>query len=403
MRDLPRRALVLGLAVTGEAAALALAARGVEVVVSDRAADADPGRLARTGVELRLGTEDAAVLDGVDLVVKSPGVPAGSPVAAAARERGIPVWSEIELGWRLLPGNPVLGVTGTKGKTTTVRLLGAMFAAAGIDAVLAGNEHVPLSEVALTVGEGTWIVCELSSFQLEDVETLACDIALLLNIEPDHLERHGTFEAYRAAKLRIFERATTKIGPDDFSAGDQLPAEPRMPGEHNRANAAAATVAARAAGIPDHAIAEALRTFEGVPHRLELVRDVHGVLYVNDSKATNTAAARRAVAAYDGPLRLILGGYIKGEDFGPFVAELPDNVRSIHLIGAASDQLAAALDAVGREYARDETLDRAVVHAAELALPGDIVLLSPATSSFDQFRNFEERGETFRRLVEELQ
>jgi len=403
MSDLPRRALVLGLAVTGEAAALALAARGVEVVVSDRSGAADPGRLAGTGVELRLGTEDAAVLEGVDVVVKSPGVPAESPVAAAARERGTPIWSEIELGWRLLPGNPVVGVTGTKGKTTTVRLLGAMFAAAGIDAVLAGNEHVPLSEVALTVGAGTWIVCELSSFQLEHVETLACEIALLLNLEPDHLDRHGTFEEYRAAKLRIFERAKIAIAPGDFSAEDPLPAEPVMPGAHNRANAAAATAVARAAGIPDEAIAEALRTFAGVPHRLELVRELRGVRYVNDSKATNTTAARRAVASYDAPLHLILGGYIKGEDFGPFAAALPDNVRSIHLIGAATDQLAAALDAAGRTYARDGDLAHAIEHATADAQPGDIVLLSPATSSFDQFRNFEERGDTFRRLVEELQ
>jgi UDP-N-acetylmuramoylalanine--D-glutamate ligase len=403
MSDLPRRALVLGLGVTGEAAALALAARGVEVVVSDRSADADPGRLAGTGVEMRLGTEGESVLSGVELVVKSPGVPARSPVAAAAAVRGIPVWSEIELGWRLLPGNPVLGVTGTKGKTTTVRLLGAMFAAAGVEAVLAGNEHVPLSEVALTVDAGTWIVCELSSFQLEDVETLACEIAVILNVEPDHLDRHGTFEDYRAAKLRIFERARTKIGPDDFSEDDPLPAEPRMPGAHNRANAAAATAAARAAGIPDDAIAEALHTFAGVPHRLELVRELRGVRYVNDSKATNAAAARRGVAAYDAPLHLILGGSLKGEDFGPFAQELPANVRSIHLIGAASDELAAALDAAGRAYARDGDLASAIAHATADAQPGDVVLLSPATASFDQFRNFEERGDTFRRIVEELE
>jgi UDP-N-acetylmuramoylalanine--D-glutamate ligase len=403
MSDLPRRALVLGLGVTGEAAALALAARGVEVVVSDRSADADPGRLAGTGVEMRLGTEGESVLSGVELVVKSPGVPARSPVAGAAAARGIPVWSEIELGWRLLPGNPVLGVTGTKGKTTTVRLLGAMFAAAGVEAVLAGNEHVPLSEVALTVDAGTWIVCELSSFQLEDVETLACEIAVILNVEPDHLDRHGTFEDYRAAKLRIFERARTKIGPDDFSEDDPLPAEPRMPGAHNRANAAAATAAARAAGIPDDAIAEALHTFAGVPHRLELVRELRGVRYVNDSKATNAAAARRGVAAYDAPLHLILGGSLKGEDFGPFAQELPANVRSIHLIGAASDELAAALDAAGRAYARDGDLASAIAHATADAQPGDVVLLSPATASFDQFRNFEERGDTFRRIVEELE
>ncbi|MGH2934051.1 MAG: Mur ligase family protein [Gaiellaceae bacterium] len=403
MSWLPRRALVLGLAVTGEAAALALAARGAEVVVADRSPDADPGRLAGTGVEIRLGTEDEGLLTGVDLVVKSPGVPARSPLAAAATARGIPLWSEIELGWRLLPGNPVLGVTGTKGKTTTVRLLGAMFAAAGRDAVLAGNEHTPLSEVALTVDPGVWIVCELSSFQLEDVVTLACEIAVLLNLEPDHLDRHGTFEDYREAKLRIFERAKTKVAPGDFSADDPLPAEPLMPGAHNRENAAAATLAARAAGIGDDAIAEALRTFAGVAHRLELVRELRGVRYVNDSKATNTAAARRGIAAYDAPLHLILGGSLKGEDFGSFAAELPANVRTIHLVGAASDELAAALNAAGREYFRDGDLAHALAHATAEAEPGDVVLLSPATASFDQFRNFEERGDTFRRLALELE
>src|SRR5437868_6686771 len=402
MSDLPRRVLVLGLGVTGEAAALALAARGADVVVSDRSADANPGRLAGTGVEMLLGTEGESVLSGVELVVKSPGVPARSPVVTTAAARGIPVWSEIELGWRLLPGNPVLGVTGTKGKTTTVRLLGAMFAAAGVPFALAGNEHVPLSEVALTVDVGAWIVCELSSFQLEDVQTLACDVAVLLNLEPDHLDRHGTFEAYRDAKLRIFERAKTKIGPDDFSVDDPLPAEPRMPGAHNRLNAVAATMAARAAGLPDDAIAEALRTFAGVPHRLELVRELHGVRYVNDSKATNTAAARRAVAAYDAPLRLILGGSLKGEDFGPFARDLPPNVRSIYLIGAASDELARALDAAGRSYVRAGELAHAVAQASSEAEPGDVVLLSPAAASYDQFANFEERGDAFRRLVEGL-
>jgi UDP-N-acetylmuramoylalanine--D-glutamate ligase len=404
MSDLPRRVLVLGLGVTGEAAALALAARGVEVVVSDRSADADPGRLAGTGVEMLLGTEGESVLSEVELVVKSPGVPVRSPVVAAAAARGIPVWSEIELGWRLLPGNPVLGVTGTKGKTTTVRLLGAMFAAAGVPFALAGNEHVPLSEVALTVDAGAWIVCELSSFQLEDVQTLACDIAVLLNLEPDHLDRHGTFEAYRNAKLRIFERAKTKIGPDDFSADDMLPAEPKMPGRHNRANAAAATAAARAAGLPDDAIAEALRTFEGVPHRLELVRELHGVSYVNDSKATTVAATLRAIDAYDDvPLHLILGGSDKGQDFAPLAREMPDRVQGLHLIGAVADDLARAFDAADVTYDRDGDLATAVRHAASEAAPGDVVLLSPATASFDQFRNFEERGETFRRIVEELE
>jgi UDP-N-acetylmuramoylalanine--D-glutamate ligase len=407
---LPRKALVVGLARSGLAAADALAQRGVQVVAADRSPDLDAGRLDGLGVELRLGTEEEALLEGVELVVKSPGVPAESPLVGGARSRGIPVWSEVELGYRLLPaGSRIIGVTGTNGKTTTTELLGAIFHAAGRPVEVAGNVGRPLTDAALAAAEGSWIVCELSSFQLEDVHTLACDVAILLNLEPDHLDRHGTFEAYRDAKLRIFERARAKVVPRgfgvdgiEFSADDPLPAEPLIPGRHNRENAAAATAAARAAGVSDDAIAEALRTFPGVPHRLELVRELHGVRWVNDSKATNTAAARRGVAAYDAPLRLILGGSLKGEDFDPFVRDLPANVRSIYLVGAASDELAAALDAAGREYVRAGDIETAVSLAAADAEPGDVVLLSPASASYDQFANFEERGDTFRRLVEEL-
>ncbi len=204
---LPGRALVLGLGRSGRAAAAALLQRGVEVVAADRSADADAGRLADERVEVRLGSEEESLLDGVELVVKSPGVPAESPLAAAARARAIPVWSEIELGFRLLPGNPLVGVTGTNGKTTTTELLAAIFRAAGRDVEVAGNVGRALTDVALQIEPGTTVVCELSSFQLEDVHTLACDVAVLLNLEPDHLDRHGTFDAYRAAKLRIFERA----------------------------------------------------------------------------------------------------------------------------------------------------------------------------------------------------
>jgi UDP-N-acetylmuramoylalanine--D-glutamate ligase len=406
---LPRRALVLGLGRSGRAAAAALVRHGVEVVAADRSAAADAGRLADEGVEVRLGSEEESLLDGVELVVKSPGVPAESPLAVAARARAIPVWSEIELGFRLLPGNPLIGVTGTNGKTTTTELLAAIFRAAGRDVEAAGNVGRALTDVALRIEPGTTVVCELSSFQLEDVHTLACDVAVLLNLEPDHLDRHGTFEAYRDAKLRIFERARAKVVPRglgldgiEFAADDPLPAEPRIPGAHNRENAAAATAAARAAGIDDDAIAEALRTFAGVEHRLELVRELDGVRYVNDSKATNTAAARRGVAAYDAPLRLILGGSLKGEDFAPLARELPANVRSVYLIGEATDQLAAALDAAGRTYTRDIDLAHAVAHAHADAQPGDIVLLSPAAASFDQFKSFEERGDAFRRIVGEL-
>ena len=202
---------VLGL--TGRAAALALAARGWTYARSTDGPMRKSGGLPGAGVEVLLGTQEEDVLEDVDVVVKSPGVPGEAPPIAAARARGIPVWSELELGWRLLAGSPIVGVTGTKGKTTTVRLLGAMFDAAGRSAVLAGNEHTPLSEVALSVEPGTWIVCEVSSFALEDVHEFRCDIAVLLNVEPDHLDRHADFESYRAAKLRIFERAGTMIVP----------------------------------------------------------------------------------------------------------------------------------------------------------------------------------------------
>jgi UDP-N-acetylmuramoylalanine--D-glutamate ligase len=401
---------VLGLARSGQAAALALARRGVEVVAVDRSPDVDPGRLGDAGVELHRGTEEASLLEGVDLVVKSPGVPGESPLAAAARARAIPLWSEVELGYRLLPdGTRLIGVTGTNGKTTTTELLGAILRADSRPVEVAGNVGRALTDAAETAREDSWVVCELSSFQLEDVHTLSCDVAVLLNLEPDHLDRHGTFEAYRDAKLRIFERARAKVVPRgfgvegiEFSADDPLPAEPRIPGRHNRENAAAATAAARAAGVPDAPIAEALHTFPGVPHRLELVRELRGVLWVNDSKATNTAAATRGVAAYDAPLRLILGGSLKGEDFGPFARALPENVAAVYLIGEASDELAAALDAAGREYERAGGLPTAVARAAATAEPGDVVLLSPACASFDQFANFEERGDVFRRLVEEL-
>ncbi len=381
------RALVYGLARSGTAVAERLAERGDEVVAVDRS----------------LGNEDdLELLAGVDVLVKSPGVPGEAPLVRAARERGMPVWSEIELAWRLLPaGTRLVGVTGTNGKTTTTELLGAIFRAAGRDVAVAGNVGTPLSSVR----EAEWIVCELSSFQLEDVETLACDVAVLLNLEPDHLDRHGSYERYRDAKLRIFERARLAVVPRgsgidgiEFAAADPLPAEPLLRGEHNRENAAAATAAARAAGVEDAAIAEGLRTFPGVPHRLELVGEVDGVQFVNDSKATNVAAARRALAAYaDEQVHLILGGSLKGESFAPLTEAIGPNVASIHLIGESAPELAAALAA--RPFHDDETLDRAVEHAAHEACRGEVVLLSPACASYDQFENFEQRGDEFRRLV----
>jgi UDP-N-acetylmuramoylalanine--D-glutamate ligase len=343
--------------------------------------------------------DDLSLLDGIDVVVKSPGVPGDRPLVVAARERGIPVWSEVELGYRLLAptGAKFVGVTGTNGKSTTTALLGAIFRAAGRDVAVAGNIGVPLTSVE----SADWVVCELSSFQLEDVHELSCDVAVLLNLEPDHLDRYESFAEYRDAKLRIFERARAKVVPHgsglegiEFSADDELPAEPLLRGAHNRENAAAATAAARAAGIDDGAIAEALRTFPGIPHRLELVAERNGVRYVNDSKATNVAAALRGLAAYaEEPVHLILGGSPKGEDFGPLGAAVGPNVRSVHLIGAEGPRIAEVV--AGHV---DGTLAAAVAHARRLAGPGDVILLSPACASYDQFASFEERGDAFRRL-----
>jgi UDP-N-acetylmuramoylalanine--D-glutamate ligase len=408
--------LVVGLARSGKAAAEALVAKRAAVTGYDRDETLDVGRLRELGVELHLGREEEILLQGIDLVVKSPGVPGETPLVAAARARSVPVWSEIELGAQLLP-NPILGVTGTNGKTTTSELLGAVFRAAGEPVEVAGNVGRPLTSLAGTVSPQAWVVCELSSFQLEDMETLRPRIAVLLNLEPDHLDRHGSFESYSATKLRIFERQTsedTAVVPRgfgrvpgaarriEFRFDDPLPAEPLIPGPHNRENAAAATAAARAAGIEDEAIAAALSTFPGVPHRIELVRERSGVRYVNDSKATNVAAARRALSSFpESSLHVILGGRGKAEPYEPLASAFKPGDRA-YLIGEAAAEIARALEAAGVPYIRSGDLATALGAAASTAVSGDVVLLSPACASFDQFENFEARGDEFRRLVEEL-
>jgi UDP-N-acetylmuramoylalanine--D-glutamate ligase len=384
--------LVLGLARSGQAAAAALERRGAEVV--------------RAGRELG-NDEDRSLLEGVGLLVKSPGVPGEAPLVAEARERGIPVWSEIEVATRLLR-NPILGVTGTNGKTTTAEWLGFM-----LGAPVAGNVGRALSDLDGEVEPEQLVVVELSSFQLEDIDQFRPRIAVLLNLEPDHLDRHGSFEAYRDAKLRIFENQTesdTAVVPRDldhevrarrveFAADDPLPAEPSLRGMHNRENAAAAVAAARAAGAAEEEIARGLREFKGVPHRLELVGERGGVGYVNDSKATNVAATLRALAAYeDTPVRLILGGSRKGEDFAPLAAALGPNVGAVYVIGETADELARAIP----DTIRAGDLATAVERAAEAGQPGEVVLLSPACASYDQFRDFEQRGEEFKRLVANL-
>ena len=364
-----------------------------------------------------LGAEDPALVEDVDLLVKSPGVPSEAPLVAAARRRGLTVWSEVELGSRLLP-NPVLGVTGTNGKTTTSELLGAIFRAAERPVAVAGNVGRPLTGLDGALAGDAWIVCELSSFQLEDIVSFRPRVAVLLNLTPDHLDRHGDLDAYRAAKLRIFENqaaddaAVVPRGFEavpggarrvEFAGDDPLPAEPRMPGAHNRENAAAAAAAARAAGIPDDAIAEGLRAFAGVPHRLERGRAVEGVRWINDSKATNPEAAERALGAYPPGLRVILGGSRKGTPFrGLARGAAQAGVSYAYLIGESADEIAEALAAEGVRFRHSRDLESAVRDAREDAEPGDVVLLSPACASYDQFRDFEERGERFRELVEAL-
>ena len=383
---------MLGLGRSGLAAAAALERRGIEVVRADR----------------QLGNDgDPALLDGVGILVKSPGVPGEAELVAAARDHDVPVWSEVELGHRLLP-NPIAGITGTNGKTTTAEWLGFV-----LGAPVAGNVGRALTELDGQVDPEQLVVCELSSFQLEDIHEFRPRIAVLLNLEPDHLDRHHSFEAYRAAKLRIFENQTPQdaaVVPRDldhtlrarrieFSADDALPAEPALRGRHNRENAAAVTAAARAAGASEERIAAGLREFTGVRHRLELVAERRGVRYVNDSKATNVAAALRALAAYeDEPVRLILGGSRKGEDFAPLAAALGPNVGAVYVIGETAEELARAIP----DTIRAGDLASAVERAAAAAQPGEVVLLSPACASYDQFRDFEERGEEFRRLVENL-
>jgi UDP-N-acetylmuramoylalanine--D-glutamate ligase len=397
--------LVVGLARSGTAAARMLREHG-EVVAVDSGSPEVP-----RDIDAHLGVDGVELLDGIACVVKSPGVPNEAPVIVAARERGIAVLGELELAWRLLP-NPLVAVTGTNGKTTTTELLGAIWREAGLPVALAGNVGTPLSSLVGELGPDTTVVCEVSSFQAEDSEALAPDVALLLNIEEDHLDRHGSLEAYRDAKLRLFANQTPEqvaVVPPGFEVPGQarrvefgalpLPAEEiRLRGEHNLENAMGAAAAGAAAGVPAEAVASALRTFAGVPHRLEEVGSVGGVLYVNDSKATNVSSALRGIEAFEGGVHVILGGSLKGGGFEGLRAALASRAVAAYLIGEAADRLAADLEGTVSLH-RSGDLATAVSAAAAAAQPGEVVLLSPACASFDQFRDYEERGASFRSLI----
>jgi UDP-N-acetylmuramoylalanine--D-glutamate ligase len=398
--------LIVGLARSGVAAARMLRAHGRVLGVDSGNPDVPDD------LEAVLESDGLELLERAACLVKSPGVPNEAPVVAAARERGIPVLGELELAWRLLP-NPFVAVTGTNGKTTTVELLGAIWRAAGRPVAVAGNVGAPVSALVGEVAPEATVVCEVSSFQAEDAQMFAPDIGLLLNLTPDHLDRHGSFEAYREAKLSLFARQTPEqiaIAPDWIDlpgegrrvqlGGPPLPPdEIRLRGPHNLENASAAATVALAADVPPEAIADALRTFAGVPHRLEEVATIGGVLYVNDSKATNVSSAARGIESFFAGIHLILGGSLKGGGFEDLREPVAERCHACYLIGEAADRLATDLEPAGVPLHRCGELESAVAAARGAARPGEVVLLSPACASYDQFRDYEERGDRFRALV----
>jgi UDP-N-acetylmuramoylalanine--D-glutamate ligase len=382
------------------------------------------------GVEVHLGTDGVELLDRVRTVVKSPGVPAEAPAVAEARARGLTVCGELEVAWRLIP-NEFVAVTGTNGKTTTAELLGAIHREAGLAVAVAGNVGTPLSALAGSLEPDAVVVCECSSFQLEDALAFAPECALLLNIAEDHIDRHGTLAAYRDAKLRIFafqdgdDVAVAPVGLEPLGGRAQVVAfggdcgelaerggelvwrgqpfmrveQLRLRGRHNLENAMGAAAAALARGIAPDAVRAALAGFRGVRHRLEEVADIGGVLYVNDSKATNVASARVGIGAFAGGVHAILGGSLKGGGFEELREVVSERCRAAYLIGEAAPRLRADLEGAGVPLLDCGDLERALAAAASAARSGEVVLLSPACASFDQFRDYEERGERFAELV----
>jgi UDP-N-acetylmuramoylalanine--D-glutamate ligase len=449
-----RQIVVVGLARSGLAVARFLKDRGARVTITDRAAARDLGSFVDQArplkVELELGGHRGATFENADIVVVSPGVPHTLPVLEQARHRGIQVIGELELASRFIQ-TPIVAVTGTNGKTTATELLGRMLAASGLKVFVGGNIGNPLIEIAGNETGLDVIVAEISSFQLDTIEAFHPHVAVLLNITPDHLDRYADFEAYGRSKARIFENQ----GPGDFAicrGNDSLVqkhcrgigsrilnfyAEPprngrsapgavisamqiavtvpgrakgtihlertHLVGPHNRENIAAAGLAALATGATLEGVQKALDAFEGLSHRIETVRTLHGIRFVNDSKATNVDAVLRALECFDDPVVLIMGGRNKGYDFAALWDHVQQRVKKLIVIGEAGDEIVRALGrapAQGAEKAGD--LERAVQLAYACAAPGDTVLLSPACASFDMFSSYAERGERFRRVVEGL-
>jgi len=438
-----REVAVIGLGKSGVAAVRLLASHGVAVYASD--GGAGPGVVQQAAalcgprVVAEAGRHDLPRIGRAVAVIVSPGVPPDAAALAAAHGAGVPVLAEAELGLACLPRSRVLAITGTNGKTTTTALTAHLLVAGGIRGVAAGNIGKPLSEVALELRPPDWLAVELSSFQLHDMPSLQPTAGVLTNLSPDHLDRYPNLAAYYADKALLFRNASPdsiwisnaddlevqrmvarvpgvhrrfsimreadgwfdrngaalRLGPDTL-----LPrAELMLLGDHNVANALAASLAARVAGVSLSTLAEGLRTFRALPHRLEPVREVHGVLWVNDSKATNIASTEVALSALDRPYVLLLGGRHKGESYTRLAPLLAKGCRAIVAYGEAGPLVEADLGgsvSVVRAGTFDEVLDA----ARRLAQPGDAVLLSPACSSYDMFKNYEERGAQFRAAVE---
>jgi UDP-N-acetylmuramoylalanine--D-glutamate ligase len=444
-----KKVLVVGLGKSGLAAALFLRHKGAQVTVSDiRPADSlarEIPALLDEGINVEAGGHGLLTFRRQDLIVVSPGVPLSTPELVQAKSFGRPVIGELELAARFLKGK-ILAITGSNGKTTTTALAGEILKEAGYSTLVAGNIGVPVIGLIDESTDDTWSVLEVSSFQLESTEEFHPRIAVILNITPDHLDRHGSFENYALAKERIFaaqdasdslvlnaDNSRTAEAADrthaavywfsakhevkrgawvengnvvwrsepDATAETILPVD-KIPlkGEHNVENVLAAVCAARLAGVPASVIAGAVEKFKAVEHRLEFVAIVNGVDFYNDSKATNVDATAKAVAAFPGGIHLILGGKDKGSDYATLAPLLRERVRAVYTIGAAAAKIESQLRRAVTIRSCG-TLATAVSAAAVEARPGDVVLLAPACSSFDQFENYEHRGNVFKQLVAE--
>jgi UDP-N-acetylmuramoylalanine--D-glutamate ligase len=442
-----KKVLVVGLGKSGLAAALFMRRRGAQVTVSDvRSAEAlakDIPALLEEGIMVETGGHGLLTFRRQDLIVVSPGVPLDTPELAQVRSFGRPVIGELELAARFLKGRTV-AITGSNGKTTTTALLGEILKEAGIPNLVGGNIGVPVVALIDQSTDETWSVLEVSSFQLESTVEFHPSIAVILNITPDHLDRHGSFENYARAKERIFatqnERDFVVLNADNarasqaasrsaarvfwfsvehsvgkgawleegfvfYRAAEDAVPERIMPlsgiplkGSHNVENVLAAVVAARLAGAPAEAVRRAIEAFQAVEHRLEFVAAINGVDYYNDSKATNVDATAKAVAAFQSGIHLILGGKDKDSDYTQLAQLLRERVRAVYTIGSAAAKIESHLRGVV-SILSCETLENAVGAAASAASPGEVVLLAPACSSFDQFENYEQRGRVFKELV----